>query len=233
MAIFFVLLLALQLGCGAGPSSERASEPERSSVETPGSAEQPSQATEDLRPVIVVFGDSLTAGHGLAPGQSYPDFLQQELDRKGHGYQVRNEGISGDTTSAGLVRVGIVARRKPEFVIVAFGGNDGLRGLAAENMKDNLRNIVTALERDGATVVLAGMKLPPNYGRQYTEAFEAVFHELAAEMGTPLIPFLLEGVGGYSEFMQEDGVHPNVDGTRKVALHVMGYLEPLLAEASR
>ena len=233
MAIFFVLLLAVQLGCGGGPSSEQASEPERSSVEVPGSAEQPSQATADSRPVIVAFGDSLTAGHGLRAGQSYPDFLQQELDRKGYAYQVRNEGISGDTTSAGLVRVGIVARLKPAFVIVAFGGNDGLRGLAPDSMKDNLRGTVTALKKAGATVVLAGMKLPPNYGREYTDSFEAVFHELAAEMGAPLIPFLLEGVGGYSELMQEDGVHPNVDGTRMVAAHVMGYLEPLLDETSR
>ena len=145
MVVFFVLLIALQLGCGAGPSSERPSEPERSSVEIPGGAEQSPQVEEDLRPVIVAFGDSLTAGHGLSRGQSYPDFLQQELDRKGYGYEVRNEGISGDTTSAGLARVGIVARRKPEFVIVAFGGNDGLRGLAPVSMKDNLREI-----RDGA-----------------------------------------------------------------------------------
>jgi len=230
VVIFFVLLLALQLGCGPQPSSEGPSELARPATEIPGNAELPSQATEDPRPLIVAFGDSLTAGHGLRPGQSYPDFLQQELDRKGYVYKVRNEGISGDTTSAGLVRLGVVARLNPEFVIVAFGGNDGLRGLAPGSMKDNLREIVTALKKDGASIVLAGMKLPPNYGREYTESFEAVFHELAEETDTPLIPFLLEGVGGYPELMQEDGVHPNVEGTRKVALYVMEHLEPLLDE---
>ena len=226
MIVFFVLLLALQLGCGSQPSSERV----RPGPEILDSPDQQVQASEDPRPVIVAFGDSLTAGHGLRQGQSYPDFLQRELDRKGYAYRVRNEGISGDTSSSGLVRVGIVAELNPEFVIVAFGGNDGLRGLSPDSMKDNLRKIVTALKKDGTTIVLAGMKLPPNYGREYNQSFEAVFHELAEEMGAPLIPFLLEGVGGYPEFMQEDGMHPNADGARKLAQHVMQYLEPLLAQ---
>ena len=226
MLVFFVLLLALQFGCGSQPSSERA----RPSPEILGSRDQQVQASEDPRPLIVAFGDSLTAGHGLPRGQSYPDFLQRDLDRKGYAYKVRNEGISGDTTSSGLVRTGMVAGLNPEFVIVAFGGNDGLRGLSPDNIKDNLRKIVTLLQNDETTVVLAGMKLPPNYGPQYTKSFEDVFHELAEELNTPLIPFLLEGVGGYPEFMQEDGVHPNAEGARKVARHVMESLEPLLAE---
>ena len=226
MVVFFVLLLALQFGCGSQPSAF----PERSGTEIPGNADRQLRATEDSRPVIVAFGDSLTAGHGLPRGQSYPDFLQRELDSKGYSYQVRNEGISGDTTSSGLVRMGIVAGLTPEFVIVAFGGNDGLRGLSPDSMKDNLRKIVTSLRNGETTVVLAGMKLPPNYGPDYTKSFEDVFHELAEELNTPLIPFLLEGVGGYPEFMQEDGVHPNAEGARKVARLVMETLEPLLAE---
>ena len=196
----------------------------------PGNAYGQLRTPEDSRPVIVAFGDSLTAGFGVPPGQSYPDFLQRELDSKGYSYQVRNEGISGDTTSSGLVRTGIVAGLNAEFVIVAFGGNDGLRGLSADSMKQNLRKIVTLLRNGETTVVLAGMKLPPNYGPEYTKSFETVFHELAEELNTPLIPFLLEGVGGYPEFMQQDGVHPNVEGARKVARLVMETLEPLLAE---
>lgn len=199
-------------------------------MEVPGGADRQSRAPEDSRPVIVAFGDSLTAGFGVPPGQSYPDFLQRELDSKGYSYQVRNEGISGDTTSSGLVRAGIVAGLNAEFVIVAFGGNDGLRGLSADSMKQNLRKIVTLLRNGETTVVLAGMKLPPNYGPEYTKSFETVFHELAEELNTPLIPFLLEGVGGYPEFMQQDGVHPNAEGARKVARLVMETLEPLLAE---
>ena len=226
MPFFFVLLFAFQLGCGAQPSAS----PERSGVEIPGNAYGQLSVPEDSRPVIVAFGDSLTAGHGLPRGQSYPDFLQRELDSKGYSYQVRNEGISGDTTSSGLVRTGIVAHLNAEFVIVAFGGNDGLRGLAPDSMKENLRKIVTLLRNGETTVVLAGMKLPPNYGPEYTKSFETVFHELAEELNTPLIPFLLEGVGGHPQFMQQDGVHPNAEGARKVARLVMETLEPLLAE---
>ncbi len=199
-------------------------------MEIPGNAYGQLSVPEDSRPVIVAFGDSLTAGHGLPRGQSYPDFLQRELDSKGYSYKVRNEGISGDTTSSGLVRAGIVANLNAEFVIVAFGGNDGLRGLSPDGMKENLRKIVTLLRNGETTVVLAGMKLPPNYGPEYTKSFETVFHELAEELNTPLIPFLLEGVGGHPQFMQQDGVHPNAEGARKVARLVMETLEPLLAE---
>ena len=178
----------------------------------------------------MAFGDSLTAGHGLPRGKSYPDLLQRSLDDKGYRYRVRNEGISGDTTSGGLARCALAAESAPAFAIVALGGNDGLRGLAPDRMKENLRGIVTAFTAQGTKVVLGGMKLPPNYGAEYTQAFEGVFHELAEELDLPLIPFLLEGVGGRPEFMQNDGIHPNQEGTRKVAALVMRHLEPLLVE---
>ena len=144
--------------------------------------------------VIIAFGDSLTAGFGVDPGNSYPDYLQRELDARGYSYRVINEGISGDTSDSGLVRTGIVASRDPNFVIVAFGGNDGLRVLAVDRMKTNLRRMIKRLQRRGVQVVLAGIKLPPNYGAEYREPFEQVFVDLAAELDVAFLPFLMEGV---------------------------------------
>ena len=144
-------------------------------------------------------------------------------------FVVRNEGMSGDTTSGGLVRKEIVSALNPEYVIVAFGGNDGLRGLDPERMRSNLREIVTHFRERGSQVILAGMKLPPNYGREYLDAFEKVFPEIAQDLGVPLIPFLLEGVGGNPELMQADGLHPTAEGNQRVARNVLQVLEPLLA----
>lgn len=178
--------------------------------------------------MIIAFGDSLTAGLGVAPGESYPDFLQNRLDEAGFDYDVVNEGMSGDTTAAGLQRVDIVAARNPEWVILAFGGNDGLRGLSVSRMKENLAKMIERLQARNINVLLAGMKLPPNYGRKYTEPFERVFPELARQYDVPLIPFLLEGVGGHAELMQNDGAHPTAEGNRIVAENVWEVLKPLL-----
>jgi acyl-CoA thioesterase-1 len=180
--------------------------------------------------VIVMFGDSLTEGYGLPRGKSFPDFLQRKLDDQGYRYSVRNEGISGDTTSGGLMRCSLVASSVPAIAVVALGGNDGLRGLSPGRMKDNLRRIIQEFSAQGTQVVIGGMKLPPNYGVKYTDSFERVFHELAQELHVPLIPFLLEGVGGHPEFMQDDGIHPNEEGAHKIATLVMEHLQPLLAK---
>ena len=182
----------------------------------------------DGRDVIVAFGDSLTAGFGVDPGKSYPDFLQQELDRRGYRYRVVNEGVSGDTTSDGLARLEMVTLQQPAIVVVALGGNDGLRGLPVATTRANLKQILQTLREHRCAVVLAGMTLPPNYGREYVRSFEAVYHDLAGEFDVPLIPFLLEGVGGTQEFMQKDGLHANVAGNRRVAASVYKALEPRL-----
>ncbi len=221
--LFFVTLL-LFAGCGSAPST-----PEET-VSTPPeqpAAAQPAPTENDGRPVIVAFGDSLTAGYGLPPGQSYPDFLQRKLDEAGYSYRVVNEGVSGDTSSAGLVRIDSVIAHKPEIVIVAFGGNDGLRGLAVENMEQNLREIIQRLQQAGAKVVLGGMTLPPNYGREYVHAFEMVYPRLAKELNTALIPFLLEGVAARPELLHDE-IHPNAKGNEIVAGVVMDVLKPLL-----
>ncbi|HLY18814.1 MAG TPA: arylesterase [Bryobacteraceae bacterium] len=220
-----VLLSAIVVLCACGSSPNRAPQPAAS---TPRESAPAAQPASDSRPVIVAFGDSLTAGFGADPGKSYPDFLQQELDRRGHGYRVANAGISGETTSDALARLSTVTALKPAVVIVEFGGNDGLRGLPVTTTRANLDQIIAALKASGAQVLLAGMTLPPNYGPEYIAAFQKVYKDLAAKYKVALIPFLLEGVAGTSR-MQRDGLHPTADGNRLVAGTVMRYLAPLLS----
>jgi len=210
--------------CGSAPSPTPEADPGAAREAAPPA---PSSPAADHRPVIVAFGDSLTAGFGADTGKSYPDFLQQELDRRGLRYRVANAGISGETTTDALERLGSVIAIKPVVVIVEFGGNDGLRGLPLSTTRSNLDQIVGGLKNSGAQVLLAGMTLPPNYGPEYIAAFQRVYSDLAAKYKVALIPFLLEGVAGTSR-MQRDGLHPTADGNRLVAATVMRYLQPLL-----
>lgn len=178
--------------------------------------------------MLVAFGDSLTAGFGAEPGKSYPDFLQQDIDRKGYRWRVVNLGVSGDTSTDGLVRMGETIALKPKIVILELGANDGLRGIPLDRMRDNLDQTITAFQHAGAKVVLAGMTLPPNYGPEYISGFETTYRDLARKHWLTLIPFLLEGVGGHAELMQRDGLHPTAEGNRRVAANVMRVIEPLL-----
>ena len=180
--------------------------------------------------MLVAFGDSLTAGFGADPGKSYPDVLQKEIDSHGLHWRVVNAGVSGDTTTDGLGRVGEVLAYKPRVVIVEFGGNDGLRGLPLATTRANLDHIIDALRGAGAQVVLAGMTLPPNYGPDYIRPFERIYKDLAAKYKLPLIPFLLEGVGGHRELMQADGLHPTAEGNAIVARNVMKIVAPVLGQ---
>ena len=226
MHIILVTLLALVFSaCG----SDTPVPPERTSgAKAPSAA----PAGPDDRGIIVAFGNSLTAGPGVARGKSYPDYLQQEIDRRGLPYRVINEGVSGDTTDMGLARVASVIAHSPDFVVVEFGGNDGLRALPVDLMRENLRQTIRQLQESGTVVVLAGMRLPPNYGPAYTADFEKVFVQLAQEMDVTFLPFLLEGVGGRPELMQEDGTHPTAEGNQRVAENVFAVIEPLLGEAA-
>ena len=186
------------------------------------------EAKEDSGPAIVTFGDSLTAGYGAEPGASYPDFLQKELDRHRLKWRVINQGVSGDTTTDGLNRVGDVIAAKPRIVILEFGGNDGLRGLPLETTRANLDAIFGQLKGAGIQVVLAGMTLPPNYGPEYIKPFEKIYVDLADKYKIPRIRFLLQGVGGHAELMQKDGLHPTAEGNEIVARNVYNSLQPLL-----
>lgn len=197
-------------------------------AEPAGRAETATPARSDSRPVIVAFGDSLTAGHGVEPGLSYPDFLQKELDRRGYGYRVVNQGISGDTSGGGVARVDAAVSLRPRIVILELGANDGLRGLPVEATRSNLADMIDAFHRAGAKVLLCGMTLPRNYGSNYIKSFETVFRDLARKKKTPLVPFFLEGVAMQQDLMQPDELHPTARGNALVAENVLKYLEPLL-----
>ncbi len=187
-----------------------------------------SSSASDNRPRIVAFGDSLTAGLGVQSDESYPAQLQRRLDSLGYHYRMINAGVSGDTTAGGLRRVAWILNNKPELVILELGANDGLRGLPVDQTKSNLRQIIRQLQEAGTTVVLAGMKLPPNYGQDYTANFEAMYQLLAKEYRLALIPFFLEGVGGSSSLNQADGIHPTKEGYEIIVEQVLKVLKPVL-----
>lgn len=180
------------------------------------------------RPQVVVFGDSLTAGLGLDPAQAYPALLQQHIDAAGFDYEVVNAGVSGDTSAGGLSRVDWVLGPDVRVLVVAFGGNDGLRGLRVEELKRNLGEIIRRAKAKHVEVVLAGMEAPPNLGQTYTDQFRDVYSSLAREERVPLVPFLLQGVAGVATLNQADGIHPTAEGARKAADNVWPALEPLL-----
>jgi len=216
-----------QFGCGSSKREEP--QAEQTSAASAAPAAKAAPAAVDNRPAIVTFGDSLTAGFGAEPGMSYPDFLQKDLDAAGLGWRVVNRGVSGDTTTDGLNRVGEVLAVKPRVVILEFGGNDGLRGLPIETTRANLDQMITALQNADVTVVLAGMTLPPNYGPEYIRGFEQVYRDLGAKYKLTRIPFLLEGVATDKGLMQRDGLHPTGQGNARVAETVLKYLKPELA----
>lgn len=182
----------------------------------------------DKRPLIVCFGDSLTAGYGTDPGQSYPDFLQRDLDAEGYKYRVVNEGVSGNTTKDGLARLSHVVALHPAITVVEFGGNDGLRGLPIADSRGNLDQIVSTLKSSGTKVVLAGITLPPDYGADYIRQFNQTYVVLGQKYKVPMMPFLLQGVFGQPGMMQADRTHATAKGNEVVARNVLQLIQPLL-----
>jgi len=178
--------------------------------------------------VLVILGDSLTAGLGVAREEAYPALLEARLRRDGFAYRVVNAGVSGDTSAGGLRRVDWVLRARPDLVVVALGANDGLRAQPVQALRDNLTAIVTRLRAAGARVLLAGMRLPPNYGAAYTAAFAGAFPAVARATSVPLLPFLLDGVAGDPALNQADGIHPNASGHRVMAETLWRALRPHL-----
>lgn len=188
--------------------------------------------SDDDRPRIVAFGDSLTAGLGVAADETYPAELQRRLDVLGLRYRVINAGVSGETTAGGLRRVPWILRSKPAIVILELGANDGLRGLRVDETKANLERIIQQLQQSGVQVILAGMKLPPNYGKDYLTGFESLYPDLAAHYHVPLIPFFLDGIAGTAELNQGDGIHPNAQGYRTIVEGMLRTLRPILMSST-
>ncbi|NQY32504.1 MAG: arylesterase [Coraliomargarita sp.] len=179
---------------------------------------------------ILFFGDSLTAGYGLDPSQAYPALIQQRIETEGLDAKVNVGAVSGDTSAGGLRRIDWMLRRPVDVFILALGANDGLRGVNVADTEKNLQAIlqkVVATNPD-VTLVIAGMRLPPSMGTEYTEQFAALFPRLATENDAALIPFLLEGVGGVPELNLPDRIHPNVEGQAILAKTVWDVLRPLL-----
>lgn len=177
--------------------------------------------------VIVAFGDSLTAGFGVAPEEAYPALLGARLKAAGYPYRVVNAGVSGDTTAGGLRRVDWALQAKPDIVILELGANDGLRGQNLGAMQANLEALVRRFQAAGARVVLAGMRLPPNYGA-YADQFYAVYRAVARSTGATFVPFFLDGVAADARLNQADGIHPTAEGYRLVVERLWPYLTPLL-----
>jgi acyl-CoA thioesterase-1 len=185
-------------------------------------------AASEAPKTIVCLGDSLTAGYGLSEEEAYPALVQAKAIADGHPWTVINAGVSGDTTNGGLHRVAWVLKAKPDLVLVCLGGNDGLRGLPLEHTQDNLRQLVEKLHAAGAATCIAGMQLPANFGDDYRQQFAALFPAVAHATHSPLLPFLLAGVGGIPTLNQGDGIHPNHEGQRLVAETVYRFLLPQL-----
>jgi acyl-CoA thioesterase-1 len=209
-------------GCKEKPAPEPAPTP--STAVSP----EPAPVAKDNRPVIVAFGDSLTAGYGTDAGDSYPDFLEKDLNSKGFHYHVVNAGVSGNTTKDGLDRLDDVIALRPALVIVAFGGNDGLRGLPIDGTRKNLDQIVSTLQHAGIKVVLGGITLPPNYGADYIRQFNETYALLARQYHVPLLPFLLQDVYGTTGSMQADGIHATSQGNQQVARNLLPLVTPWL-----
>lgn len=176
----------------------------------------------------MAFGDSLTAGYGLAAQESYPALLEQRLRQDGYNYDVINAGVSGDTSAGGVRRIDWALDGDVQILILELGANDFLRGQPVAQTRENLAAIIDRAQERGVQVLLAGMLVPTSAGREYQEQIHRMFTDLASEKGVPLIPFFLEGVAGVSSLNLPDGIHPNAAGTKIVAETVYRYLKPML-----
>jgi acyl-CoA thioesterase-1 len=185
-------------------------------------------ALAQRQPLVVCFGDSITAGYGLKTGEAYPDALSRLLSKHGFKVKVANQGESGATTKDALDDVQMIIRMHPDIVLVEFGGNDGLRGLRLENSKKNLDAVLTALDSAHIRVILAGITLPPEYGKDYIAKFEKMYRELATKHHSAFIPMIYRDLVGKQNVIQHDGIHPTAQGSEIIAKTVAEVLEPML-----
>lgn len=226
LVISFSFLVALGFGCAAAkPSSNNANRAAKT-VATP--------KTVSNRPKIIAFGDSLTAGFGLAEKESYPYLLQEKLKADGYDYEVVNAGVSGDTSLGGLERADwVLEQDNAQILILELGANDLLRGIPVEKMKENLDKIIRKAKAKNLKILFCGMLAPPTMGSQYQRDFLKAFPDLATEHKVEFLPFLLDNVATVKELNQADGIHPNAEGERIMTDNVYKALKPLLGEQSR
>ena len=191
----------------------------------------PARAQQDNGIAILAFGDSLTAGYGLEQGQAFPDRLEAALRAKGLAVRLVNAGVSGDTTGGGRQRLEWVLGPEIDAVILELGANDALRGLAPRQARENLAAMLETLQERNLPVLLAGMRAPPNLGRAYVAAFDAIYPELAQEYGVPLYPFFLKGVALRPHLNLPDGLHPNAAGVERIVANILPHVERLVAAA--
>ena len=178
---------------------------------------------------IVVLGDSISAGYGIDVNAGWVNLLREKFKQQHLDYVISNESISGDTSAGGLARIDqVLAKHKPDIVLLELGGNDGLRGLSPQEMKSNLSEMVHRSQQAGAKVLLLGMKIPPNYGKRYIDMFYNIYPQVSAELKVPLVPFILEDIALKPELMQADGLHPNALGQPLIVEKVWPYLQELL-----
>ncbi|MSQ01550.1 MAG: arylesterase [Myxococcales bacterium] len=217
-----LFLAAVMVACA--PSGERAAGPTAPASQRPGIANSPV--------TIVFLGDSLTAGAGLGPEESFPSVLAASWTAAGLSVEVVNAGLSGDTTEGGLRRLDWVLGQEPEVVVVELGANDMLRGLPVAAAETNLRTIVSRCQAAGAAVVLLGLRADPRLGPDYVAAFDSVFPRLAADFAVPLVPDLLDGIRGEATLTQVDGLHPSAAGHRRLATVLGATIEPVVRARS-
>jgi len=213
------IALAATLGTGTA-CSDGVAQPSRAASPTGPTTIQPTLK-------IVALGDSLTSGHGIGRQAAYPALLEQSLRGAGLPFTVSNHGVSGDTTSDGLRRVGAALAERPQILILALGANDGLRGVPIAEVRRNLQQIIEQAKAAGVTVLLCGMEALPLYGWQYTAEFHRIFPELADQYDLPLVPFLLANVVGNQSMLLPDMVHPNAAGAKVIAANIWPYLQPM------
>jgi acyl-CoA thioesterase-1 len=178
---------------------------------------------------IVVVGDSISAAYGIDVGQGWVALVQRKLQEKHKGYTINNESITGDTSAGGLARIdGILSRHKPDIVIIELGANDGLRGLSPAILKNNLADIASRAQKSGAKPLLLSMRIPPNYGKRYTEMFYNIYPQLSKELKIPYVPFILEDIALAKELMQQDGLHPNEKAQAWIVEKIWPHLAKLI-----
>ncbi len=186
--------------------------------------------TQSPTPVVLFFGDSLTAGYGLSPEEAFPALIEKNITKSGKKVKVVNAGLSGETSAGGLSRIDWILRQPVDVFVLELGANDGLRGLPLDQTRANLQGIISKVKDKypNVKIVMAGMMVPPNMGESYSNEFKKIYPDLAKKNGATLIPFLLENVAGNEKLNQADGIHPNTEGHKLVAEHVGKFIEKLL-----